>query len=162
MHKLAMQAPHPCSGGSCEPSALQPKAGPSVWGSWCPLDVVDSVVGLPHGQPWECLLQSFLVRHADMIAAPATVRQCLGSLTTRAAGLLGMHAPALPACSCSGTLTGLAVPPAEEHLGDLATWRKPTAGMFAWMKLQGGITDADQVIEYLKEEKVVVVPGRKP
>eukprot|EP00891_Asterochloris_glomerata_P008351 jgi/Astpho2/8351/fgenesh1_pg.00122_%23_86_t len=43
-----------------------------------------------------------------------------------------------------------------------AAGRKPTAGMFAWMKLQGGITDADQVIEYLKEEKVVVVPGRKP
>ena len=30
------------------------------------------------------------------------------------------------------------------------------------MKLQGGITDADQVIEYLKEEKVVVVPGQQP
>ena len=56
----------------------------------------------------------------------------------------------------------LAVPAAEEHLGDLAAWRKPTAGMFAWMKLQGGITDADQVIEYLKEEKVVVVPGQQP
>ena len=59
-------------------------------------------------------------------------------------------------------LTILAVPAAEEHLGDLASWRKPTAGMFAWMKLQGGITDADQVIEYLKEEKVVVVPGQLP
>ena len=74
----------------------------------------------------------------------------------------GMHAPAVPACSCSGMLTILAVPAAEEHLGDLAAWRKPTAGMFAWMKLQGGITDADQVIEYLKEEKVVVVPGQQP
>ena len=62
----------------------------------------------------------------------------------------------------SGMLTNLAAPAAEEHLGDLATWRKPTAGMFAWMKLQGGITDADQVIEYLKEEKVVVVPGQQP
>ena len=31
--------------------------------------------------------------------------------------------------------------------------------MFAWLKLQGGIQDADEILDKLKEEKVVVVPG---
>lgn len=31
--------------------------------------------------------------------------------------------------------------------------------MFAWLKLCGGIQDADQILDKLKEEKVVVVPG---
>ena len=41
----------------------------------------------------------------------------------------------------------------------LAEWQQPQAGMFAWMKLCGGIKDADQILDKLKEEKVVVVPG---
>ncbi|KAL0025949.1 hypothetical protein WJX77_006756 [Trebouxia sp. C0004] len=49
---------------------------------------------------------------------------------------------------------------AEEHLQGLAKWQQPQAGMFAWMKLCGGIKDADQILDKLKEEKVVVVPGR--
>lgn len=48
---------------------------------------------------------------------------------------------------------------AEEHLQGLAEWQQPRAGMFAWMKLGAGITDADQILDKLKEEKVVVVPG---
>ena len=48
---------------------------------------------------------------------------------------------------------------AEEHLQGLAEWQQPQAGMFAWMKLCGGIKDADQILDKLKEEKVVVVPG---
>ena len=48
---------------------------------------------------------------------------------------------------------------AEEHLQGLAEWQQPKAGMFAWMKLCGGIKDADQILDKLKEEKVVVVPG---
>ena len=31
--------------------------------------------------------------------------------------------------------------------------------MFVWLKLQGGILDADEILDKLKEEKVVVVPG---
>ena len=52
------------------------------------------------------------------------------------------------------------VPHAEHHLTGLAEWQKPKAGMFAWMKLCGGIRDADQILDKLKEEKVVVVPGQ--
>lgn len=48
---------------------------------------------------------------------------------------------------------------AEEYLQGLAEWQQPRAGMFAWMKLCGGIKDADQILDKLKEEKVVVVPG---
>lgn len=50
--------------------------------------------------------------------------------------------------------------PAEEHLTGLAEWQQPQAGMFAWLKLCGGIRDADQILDKLKEEKVVVVPGQ--
>lgn len=49
---------------------------------------------------------------------------------------------------------------AEEHLAGLAEWQEPQAGMFAWLKLCGGIKDADEILDKLKEEKVVVVPGR--
>ena len=48
---------------------------------------------------------------------------------------------------------------AEKHLQGLAEWQEPQAGMFAWFKLCGGIQDADQILDKLKEEKVVVVPG---
>ena len=48
---------------------------------------------------------------------------------------------------------------AEQHLQGLAEWQEPRAGMFAWLKLCGGILDADQILDKLKEEKVVVVPG---
>lgn len=50
---------------------------------------------------------------------------------------------------------------AEEHLHGLAEWQQPQAGMFAWMKLGGAIRDADQILDKLKEEKVVVVPGQQ-
>ncbi|KAL3147261.1 hypothetical protein ABBQ32_002752 [Trebouxia sp. C0010 RCD-2024] len=49
---------------------------------------------------------------------------------------------------------------AERHLQGLAEWQEPRAGMFAWLRLFGGIQDADQILDKLKEEKVVVVPGR--
>ena len=51
---------------------------------------------------------------------------------------------------------------AEEHLAGLAEWQEPQAGMFAWLKLCGGIKDADEILDKLKEEKVVVVPGSMP
>jgi hypothetical protein len=51
---------------------------------------------------------------------------------------------------------------AEEHLAGLAEWQEPQAGMFAWLKLSGGIKDADEILDKLKEEKVVVVPGSIP
>ncbi|KAK9807681.1 hypothetical protein WJX72_005972 [[Myrmecia] bisecta] len=49
---------------------------------------------------------------------------------------------------------------AAEHLAGLAEWSRPQAGMFMWMRLGAGVTDADQILDLLKEERVVVVPGR--
>ncbi len=32
--------------------------------------------------------------------------------------------------------------------------------MFMWMKLEGGVRDADDIIDALKDEQVAVVPGQ--
>ncbi len=48
---------------------------------------------------------------------------------------------------------------AEEHLAGLAEWNAPSAGMFLWIRLLAGVTDADQIFELLKDARVVVVPG---
>ena len=48
---------------------------------------------------------------------------------------------------------------AEKHLAGLAEWFAPSAGMFMWVKLLAGIRDADQILELLKDAKVVIVPG---
>ena len=32
--------------------------------------------------------------------------------------------------------------------------------MFMWMKLEGGVKDADDIIDALKAEQVAVVPGQ--
>lgn len=49
---------------------------------------------------------------------------------------------------------------AKEHLSDVATWRQPQAGMFLWVALGAGVTDADDIMETLCEAGVIVVPGR--
>ena len=49
-------------------------------------------------------------------------------------------------------LTALTCCCAEKHLGGLAEWQETRAGMFAWLKLCGGIQDADQILDKLKEE----------
>lgn len=41
----------------------------------------------------------------------------------------------------------------------MAEWEVPRAGMFMWMKLGAGVRDADEVLDLLKQHKVVVVPG---
>lgn len=46
-----------------------------------------------------------------------------------------------------------------QHLQGLASWLAPEAGMFMWMRLEGGVKDADDIIDALKEEQVAVVPG---
>lgn len=46
-----------------------------------------------------------------------------------------------------------------QHLEGLASWLPPEAGMFMWMKLEGGVKDADDIIDALKDEQVAVVPG---
>ena len=46
-----------------------------------------------------------------------------------------------------------------QHLQGLASWLPPQAGMFMWMKLEGGVKDADDIIDALKDEQVAVVPG---
>ena len=51
------------------------------------------------------------------------------------------------------------VPGADKHLTGLAEWNAPSAGMFLWIKLLAGVTDADQIFELLKDARVVVVPG---
>ena len=50
-------------------------------------------------------------------------------------------------------------PRADKHLTGLAEWNPPSAGMFLWIKLLAGVTDADQIFELLKDARVVVVPG---
>lgn len=49
---------------------------------------------------------------------------------------------------------------AQQYLGGLASWLPPQAGMFMWMRLEGGVKDADDITDALKEELVAVVPGR--
>ncbi len=71
-----------------------------------------------------------------------------------------IHCMACPCDSALRILTHWSV--AEEHLAGLAEWQEPQAGMFAWLKLSGGIKDADEILDKLKEEKVVVVPGSIP
>ncbi len=46
----------------------------------------------------------------------------------------------------------------QEHLGGLASWTPPAAGMFLWLRLHG-IPCADAILDRLQAEKVVVVPG---
>ena len=47
---------------------------------------------------------------------------------------------------------------AERHVGSLATWTRPSAGMFLWMKLEG-LDDAGDALGRLRAARVVVVPG---
>ena len=47
---------------------------------------------------------------------------------------------------------------AEEHLTGLANWTRPAAGMFLWLKLLT-VSDADEILDNLKDAGVVVVPG---
>ena len=47
---------------------------------------------------------------------------------------------------------------AEQHLTGLAEWTRPAAGMFLWLKLLV-VSDADEVLDKLKDAGVVVVPG---
>jgi kynurenine/2-aminoadipate aminotransferase len=42
----------------------------------------------------------------------------------------------------------------------LATWAAPRAGMFLWLRLGCGVTDAEALQPFLKQFKVVVVPGK--
>ena len=49
-----------------------------------------------------------------------------------------------------------------QHLRGLASWLPPQAGMFMWMKLEGAVKDADDIIDALQDEKVAVVPGKSP
>jgi kynurenine/2-aminoadipate aminotransferase len=48
---------------------------------------------------------------------------------------------------------------AVQELTGLAEWRRPAAGMFLWLKLLG-VADADKVLERLKAQRVVLLPGR--
>ncbi|KAK9835444.1 hypothetical protein WJX74_000131 [Apatococcus lobatus] len=48
----------------------------------------------------------------------------------------------------------------EKELTGLVEWRKPTAGMFMWLKLLAGVRDADEVLPELAEAGVMVLPGR--
>ena len=47
---------------------------------------------------------------------------------------------------------------AEQHLTGLADWTQPAAGMFLWLKLLV-VSDADEILDKLKDAGVVVVPG---
>ena len=48
---------------------------------------------------------------------------------------------------------------ADRHLTGLAEWTTPTAGMFAWIKLNG-VEDSEQLImQKAIDEKVLMVPA---
>lgn len=50
---------------------------------------------------------------------------------------------------------------ADQHLKGLAEWEEPVAGMFLWVRVTvDGLTDLHDMLELLKDKKVVVVPGK--
>jgi len=60
---------------------------------------------------------------------------------------------------CACCLPTLMMVASMQHLQGLASWLPPQAGMFMWMKLEGGVKDADDIIDALKDEQMAVVPG---
>jgi kynurenine/2-aminoadipate aminotransferase len=52
---------------------------------------------------------------------------------------------------------------ADQHLKGLAEWEEPVAGMFLWVKVTvDGVSDLEDMLELLRDNKVVVVPGPDP
>lgn len=49
---------------------------------------------------------------------------------------------------------------AEQHIGrDLATWQRPRAGMFLWVRLQQPPADNDTLLQLMQANGVAVLPG---
>jgi len=59
-----------------------------------------------------------------------------------------------------GRRAGVVLAAAEKHLVGVASWRAPQAGMFLWLTLGAGVTDADEILDLLAEAAVALVPGR--
>jgi 2-aminoadipate transaminase len=49
----------------------------------------------------------------------------------------------------------------ERHLGELARWSEPSAGMFFWLELNDANVDSrDLIMTKAIEAKILMVPGR--
>ena len=59
-----------------------------------------------------------------------------------------------------GTRAAVLHAAASQHLGGLAEWAPPCAGMFMWVRLKGPVLSEDEIMDALKLVKVVVVPGK--
>lgn len=97
--------------------------------------------------------------HGTTLGACATT-QVLVSEMIQAWGPAGLEAHTCTMQRSYAHRAQVVLAAAEKHLTGLAEWTTPSAGMFMWMKLLAGITDADEILDELKENKVVVVPGR--
>jgi kynurenine/2-aminoadipate aminotransferase len=74
-------------------------------------------------------------------------------------GEAGWLAHVHEAAAFYGERCDLLVRLAEKHLGDVAEWRVPEAGMFLWLRLRL-VTDSKQLIEEeAVRAKVLMVPG---
>ncbi|KAK9806204.1 hypothetical protein WJX72_005253 [[Myrmecia] bisecta] len=106
------------------------------------------------------LLNKLIIMLSGSCLGPCSMTQVMAAALMTAWGVDGLesHVKALQAsyhyraCKLHEAAT--------RELTGLAEWDAPKAGMFLWLKLGAGVTDADQILDRLKEEKVVVVPGR--
>merc|ERR1712150_165385 len=48
---------------------------------------------------------------------------------------------------------------ADKHLGDVAAWKRPKAGMFLWIKLHRPPQEISKLLTLMEEHGVVAMPG---
>lgn len=48
----------------------------------------------------------------------------------------------------------------EKHFSGIATWEKPTSGIFIWLRLVGGIDTAELIKTAVQREHVAFIPGK--
>mmetsp|Transcript_68627 Transcript_68627/g.108255 ORF Transcript_68627/g.108255 Transcript_68627/m.108255 type:complete len:450 (+) Transcript_68627:106-1455(+) len=48
---------------------------------------------------------------------------------------------------------------AEEHLGSVATWTRPKAGMFLWVEMKQAPRDREQLLQLMQNNGIAVLPG---
>lgn len=48
---------------------------------------------------------------------------------------------------------------AEDHLGELATWQRPEAGMFLWVEMKKAPRDREHLLQEMRNNGIAVLPG---
>lgn len=97
--------------------------------------------------------------HGSALGACSTT-QVMVSEMLEAWGRPGLENHVLAMQHSYARRAGIVLKAAEQHLKGLATWVPPQGGMFLWLALGAGITDADEILDLLADARVVVVPGR--